>query len=91
MASRRKRSISVPPEMDDAVEAAAAADGTTYSAWIAEAIRKQLILRDGLAAVAEYEAEAGAFTEAELAEADAWVTDALARAKRTGEPIRHPA
>jgi hypothetical protein len=91
MAKRRKRSVSLPPEIDEAVEAAVCEDGSTFSAWLAEAARKQLIIRDGLAAVAEYEAEEGAFTEAELAEADAWVADALGRAKRTGDVIRRPA
>lgn len=91
MAKRRKRSVSLPPEIDEAVEAAAREDGSTFSAWLAEAARKQLIIRDGLSAVAEYEAEEGAFSEAELAEADSWVTETLARSKRTGEPVRHPA
>lgn len=91
MAVRKKRSLSIPPELDAAVEAAARETGTTYSGWVSEAIRKQLIIRDGLAAVAEYEAAEGAFTEAELADADAWVTETLARSKCTGEPIRRPA
>lgn len=87
MATRRKRSISLPPEIDEAVEAAARADGTTYSAWVGEALRKHLIIRDGLAACAEYEAEEGAFTEKEKQDADEWVRDVLARSKRTGQPI----
>ncbi len=91
MATRRKRSVSLPPEIDKAVEAAASEDGSTYSAWVSEALRKQLIVRDGLVAVAEYEADEGTFTEAERAEAEAWVAETSARSKRTGEPIRRPA
>lgn len=34
-----------------------------------EAARRALLIRDGLAAVAEWEAENGAFTEAEMAAA----------------------
>lgn len=83
--------MSIPPELDDAVEAAARAAGTTYSGWVSEVIRKELIIRDGLAAVAEYEAEFGAFTEDELRDAREWVADVLARSKRTGQPIEKPA
>ena len=36
---------------------------------MADASRRALFVRDGLAAVAEWEAEHGAFTEAELADA----------------------
>lgn len=91
MATRRKRSISLPPEIDEAVEAAALADGSTYSGWVSEVIRKELTIRNGLAGVAEYEAEFGAFTDAERAEARAWALDALARSKRTGAPISESA
>jgi len=34
MVSRKKRSISMPPELDSSIEAAAA-EGTSYSGWLA--------------------------------------------------------
>lgn len=91
MATRKKRSISMPPELDTAVAKAAAARGMTYSAWLAEVARKELILTAGLAAVAQYEREFGAFSAEERAEADAWVRDTLARSKRSGTRIRRSA
>ena len=39
------------------------------SAWMTNAARKALLVRDGLKAVAEWEAEHGRFNEAELADA----------------------
>ena len=48
------------------VVAAAAADGVSVSAWVTEAAREALIVRDGLAGVAEWEARRGRFTAEEL-------------------------
>ena len=78
MADRVKRSVSIPPEVDAAIVAAAAAEGLTYSAWLARAALREIKIRDGLAAMAEYQDEYGAFTAEELAEAEAWVRKALA-------------
>lgn len=78
MADRVKRSVSIPPEVDAAIVAAAAAEGLTYSAWLARAALREIKIRDGLAAMAEYQDEHGAFTAEELAEAEAWVRTALA-------------
>ncbi len=72
MAVRKKRSISIPPELDAAIAAAAEAAGMSYSAWIAQAARKEFTIRAGLEAVGQYEAEHGAFTPAEIADADQW-------------------
>jgi hypothetical protein len=74
MAVRRKRSISIPPELDAEIAAAAQAAGMSYSAWIAQTARKEFIIRAGLEAVSQYEAEYGAFTPDEIAEADEWAT-----------------
>jgi hypothetical protein len=63
--------ITVAPEVHAGVVAAAAAEGVSVSAWMTEAARRALKLRDGLAAVAEWEAEHGAFTPEELAAARA--------------------
>jgi hypothetical protein len=72
MAVRKKRSISIPPELDDQIAAAAADAGMSYSAWVAQAARKEFTIRAGLEAVSQYEAECGAFTPDEIAEADEW-------------------
>lgn len=76
MAVRKKRSISMPPDLDAEIAAAAAAADMSYSAWLAEAARKEFTIRAGLAAVGEFEREHGAFTAAELAEADDWAVRA---------------
>ena len=72
MAVRKKRSISIPPELDAEIAAAAEAAGMTYSAWIAQTARKEFVIRAGLEAVSQYEAEHGPFTPDEIAEADEW-------------------
>jgi len=68
MARRHKRSISLPPDLDDAVEHAAAADGTTVSAWIAETAAHRIKLDPGRGAIAEWEQVHGPLTAEELAE-----------------------
>jgi hypothetical protein len=72
MAVRKKRSISIPPELDAEIAAAAQAAGMSYSAWVAAAARKEFTVRAGLEAVSQYEAEHGAFTPDEIAAADQW-------------------
>ncbi|HEX9547064.1 MAG TPA: hypothetical protein VF942_06980, partial [Acidimicrobiales bacterium] len=79
MAVRKKRSISVPPELDAQIEAAAAQDGVTYSAWLAATARKEFTIRAGLDAVAQFEREHGPFSAEELAEADEWAKGAIGR------------
>lgn len=64
-----KLAITVDADVHDRVLDAAAAEGVSVSAWMTKAARKALLVRDGLAAVAEWEAEHGALTEAELAAA----------------------
>jgi hypothetical protein len=78
----------MPDDLDAAVEAAAAADGVSYSGWLAAAARKELRVRDGLAAVAEWEADHGPFSDEELADAREWVAKTVQRSARTG--IRNP-
>lgn len=62
-----KLAITVDPDVHDQVVAAAKAEGLSVSAWMTDAARRALLVRDGLQAVAEWEAEHGAFTEKELA------------------------
>src|SRR5260221_412515 len=61
-----KLAITVDPDVHAQVVAAAAAEGVSVSAWMTAAARRALTLRDGLAAVAEWEAEHGALTREEL-------------------------
>ena len=44
MAQREKRSISLPAELARAVEEAARAEGTTFSAWLAQTAAHRLKL-----------------------------------------------
>lgn len=77
---RKKRSVSIPPDLDAQIEAAAAEAGVTYSAWLAATARKEFTIRAGLNAVAEFEREQGAFSPDEIAEAEQWAREALERA-----------
>jgi hypothetical protein len=84
MAVRRKRSISMPRELDAAIAAAAEQAGMSYSAWLADTARKEFAIRAGLAAVSEFERDHGAFTPAEIADADEWAARAIQRASQAG-------
>jgi hypothetical protein len=84
MAVRKKRSISMPPDLDAEIADAAAQAGMTYSSWLAATARKEFTIRAGLAAVAQYEQEQGDFTPEELAEAEQWAAQAVGRASQTG-------
>jgi hypothetical protein len=61
-----KLAITVDPDVHAQVIAAAAAEGVSVSAWMTAAASRALRLREGLAAVAEWEAEHGALTPEEL-------------------------
>jgi len=61
-----KLAITVDPDVYAQVVATAAAEGMSVSAWMTAAARRALRIRDGLAAVAEWEADHGALTAAEL-------------------------
>jgi hypothetical protein len=61
-----KLAITIAPDVHQQVLAAAARRGISVSAWLTDAARLALKIRDGLAAVAEWEAEHGALTDAEL-------------------------
>jgi hypothetical protein len=91
MVVRKKRSISMPPELDSSIEAAAAAEGTSYSGWLAGVVRKEFTIRAGLEASAGFERSRGRFTPDEIAEAEIWANEALARSKRTGTRQRRSA
>jgi hypothetical protein len=81
MAARKKRSISLPPDLDAEIAAAAERAGMSYSAWLADAARKEFTIRAGLAAVADFERDHGTFTPAEAADADQWAAGAISQAR----------
>lgn len=64
-----KLAITVDSDVHRQVVEAADAEGVSVSFWMTAAARRALKARDGLAAVAEWEAEHGSLTAAELAEA----------------------
>ena len=64
-----KLAITVDADVHAGVVAAATEEGLSVSAWMTNAARKALLVRDGLKAVAEWEAEQGALSEQELADA----------------------
>ena len=61
-----KLAITVDQDVHARVVRAAHDDNVSVSAWITDAARRVLQIRDGLTAVAEWEAQHGAFTAAEL-------------------------
>lgn len=75
-----KLAITVDPVVHEQVVAAARAEGVSISAWMTDAARKALLVRDGLAAVAEWEAENGALSDAERTAARRRIADQLGRA-----------
>ncbi len=79
VAQREKRSVSLPPELAKAVEEAARAEGTTFSAWLAQTAAHRLKLEVGRKALTEWERENGPLTEAELAEGRARARASLGR------------
>jgi len=87
MAQRHKRSISLAPDLDEAIEEAAAGAGMSVSAWLAETVRHRLRIEAGRAGLAEWEAENGALTPEERAEGLARA-DALLRATTKKRPRR---
>ncbi len=64
-----KLAITVDPDVHQRVREAAADDQVSVSAWMTQAARAALTVRDGLSAVAEWEDENGPLTETELSEA----------------------
>jgi hypothetical protein len=65
----KKLSVALEDKVAAAVAAAAERDGMSVSAWLNDAATEALAIEQGLAAVAEFEAESGPFTEEEMAAA----------------------
>lgn len=70
MSSVVKRSLSFPPDVFAAVEEEARVQGVGVSTAITQAARQWLLVRRGLRAVTEWEAEHVELTADELADAD---------------------
>jgi hypothetical protein len=81
-----KFAITVDPDVAERVTAAAAEDGVSVSAWMTRAARQSLLVRDGLAAVAEWEAEHGALGDAEMAVAHQRVLTQMGSGARRRRP-----
>ena len=76
----RKLSVALDEQVAAAAAASAERLGLSLSAWLNRAAENALAIEDGLAAVAEWEAEHGALTAEELRAADV----ALDGASETG-------
>jgi hypothetical protein len=87
MAQRQKRSISLPPELAEAIEQAASSESTTVSGWLADTAAHRLRLDAGRRAIAEWEADNGPLTAEELADGLARAR-ALLRRSAAGQPTR---
>jgi hypothetical protein len=79
-----KLAISVDRKVHAKVLKAAHADGVSVSAWMTAAARRALLVRDGLAAIAEWEAEHGALTVQELEAARRRIEHRYTRKQSTG-------
>jgi predicted transcriptional regulator len=81
----KKLSIALDPDVADAAASAAEISGQSLSAWLNDAARTRLRVEDGLAAVAEWEAEQGRLTAEERAVADRELDELM------GRPLPHSA
>ena len=88
----KKMSITLPADLAADVERLAGERGLAVSAWLAEAAQEAKRHHAALAAIADYEAEFGHFTEAELADARADLAELdTVAATRRRVPRRHAA
>jgi hypothetical protein len=61
-----KLAITVDPEVHEGIVRAAEEEGVSVSAWMTEAARRALLVRDGLRAVQEWETEHRPLTDEEM-------------------------
>lgn len=80
-----KRSVSLDDQVAERVEHAAREDGVSFSTWLSVAAERQLLLREGLRGVAEWEADAGRLSSEERAAGEALLDRLLSS---TNEPSR---
>jgi hypothetical protein len=79
----KKLSVALHERVAEAAAASAERHGLSLSAWLNRAAENALAIEDGLAAVAEWEAEHGPLSAEELAAADA-----ILDAARKPAPVR---
>ncbi len=79
--AREKRSVSLPAELAESIDKAAANGGTTFSGWLAETAAQRLRLEAGRRGLASWEKEHGPLTPEELAAGLARARSALGRTK----------
>ena len=79
-----KLAITVDPDVHAKVQRAARHDHVSVSAWMTNAARRWLRIRDGMAAVGEWEAQHGPFTDQELDKA----RERVRRKHTSGRPGR---
>jgi hypothetical protein len=77
-----KLAITVDPDVHERVVDAAAQEGISVSAWMTEAARRALVVRDGLTAVSEWERANGSFTPEEMTAARHRVAQELAAPRK---------
>lgn len=87
MAIREKRSNPLAPDLGAAIDAAAEAEGTSVSTWIAATAAHRLRLDAGRRGIAEWEQQNGALTSDELADGLVRARALLGRSK----PVRRRA
>ena len=75
----QKRSVSFDEEVAAGIERAANEEGVAFSTWLNRAAKRELLRRDGLAAIEEWEAEAGPLTREEIAAGEALLDRLLER------------
>lgn len=81
----KKITITLPEEDLEQVKKLAKAEGLPVSTWITKVVEHKARIQAGLEAMREWEAEHGAFTEEELAEADALLRAADAQQRANQE------
>jgi len=68
MAQRTKRSVSFPAGLAEAIDRSAAAEGNTFSGWLADLAARRVRLDAGRRGIADWEREHGPLSAEELAE-----------------------
>lgn len=86
----RKYSASMSEELLAGVREAARAEGVTVSAWIAAAVEDRLGLIGLERLIADWEAEHGEISEAEMAEAHRWFNELQTTTELIWPPPEEP-